>query len=277
MILRPHSTRIGLALGGGAMLGAAHVGVLKALEEIELQVSAVAGTSIGALVSALYAFNVPAKDIEAVALRMEWGDVGALKFSKMGLFSNSKLGELVVGAIGDVNIEDAPKPLAIMATDLASGSAVILRKGSVAQAVMASACVPGVFVPVTIGEHVLVDGGLVENVPVSALNRAHYDCLMAVDLSTHRHYSPPEDVFDVMTNAIDIAIDNHTRGQLKQAHCLIQPDLTTVSRVRADAKDIQGMIDTGYKTAVATLKARTGWRGIWNGIRRRVTGKADMS
>lgn len=261
---------IGLALGGGAMLGAAHVGVLRVIEELGLNVTALSGTSIGALVSALYAFEVPVDEIEATALELDWKDIGGLKLSRLGLFSNRKMGSFITERLGNVRIEDAPRALSIVATDVASGKKVILKEGSVASAVMASTCVPGVFAPVMHEGQWLVDGGLVENVPVSVLDESTYDYLVAVDLSTKRQYSPPEDVFDVMANAVDIAINNYTRIQLTKADCLIQPDLASLSRVRADRSDVQKMINHGYDVAKACLGARMGWRQFTRVMGRKV-------
>ncbi|HDP97696.1 MAG TPA: patatin, partial [bacterium] len=159
--------KIGLALGGGAVLGAAHIGVLKAMEELDIPVHFVAGTSIGALVAALYAFGKDYKQIEKIAAELDWLDVSGLSLSQYGLLSNKKLGKIINKAIGDVDFEDARIPLAMIATDISHGKEVVLKQGNVATAVMASTCIPGIFIPVEIEGKLLVDGGVVENVPIS--------------------------------------------------------------------------------------------------------------
>ncbi|MDR8391538.1 patatin-like phospholipase family protein [Aliifodinibius sp. S!AR15-10] len=200
--------KVGLALGGGAALGAAHIGVLKALEERNIQITYVSGTSIGAMIGAFYAFGTEIKKIEEIAVNLKWLDVSSLSISKMGLLSNKKLGNLIRKHLGDVNIEDAEKPLAITATDLSSGQKVVFKKGDLATAVMASTCVPGIFIPVESDGKMLVDGVLVENVPIQSLKTMGAEQIIAVDINALRLYKKPDDIIEVVTNALDIAIEN---------------------------------------------------------------------
>ena len=163
------NTKIGLALGGGAAKGIAHVGVLKALEDQKVSIRYIAGTSVGAIIASLYAFNVSVDDIGGLAKRLTMSKVTSFKLSKTGFFTTASLRDLIVEYIGEVNIEDAKIPLAIVATDIRNGEEIILRKGSVADAVSASAAIPGIYIPVEIDNRSLVDGGLVQNVPIEAL------------------------------------------------------------------------------------------------------------
>ena len=142
--------KIGLALGGGAVLGAAHIGVLKALKEHDISISYVSGTSIGAFVSAFLAFEKTWEEIEEIAKDLNWLDISGMSLSQFGLLSNKKLGKLIEEYIGDVNFEEAKIPVAMIATDITSGDKVVLDKGNIAQAVMASTCISGIFVPVEI-------------------------------------------------------------------------------------------------------------------------------
>src|SRR6056297_1172026 len=163
--------KIGLALGGGAVLGAAHIGVLKALKEHDIQICFVSGTSIGAFVAAFVAFGKTWKEIEEIAKDLNWLDVTSISLFQSGLLSNKKMVELIANHIGDVNIEDANIPAAMIATDITTGKKIVINKGKVAQAVMASTCIPGIFAPVEIGDKLLVDGGIVENVPITPLEK----------------------------------------------------------------------------------------------------------
>ncbi|NIT59000.1 MAG: patatin, partial [Aliifodinibius sp.] len=129
---------IGLALGGGATLGAAHVGVLRALEEAEIEIDCIAGTSIGALVGALYAFGMSVDKIETIALDLDWPDISGLALSKMGLLNNKAMGKLLDTYLGDVQFDEAQIPFAAVATDIATGEKVILETGDVSEAVKAS-------------------------------------------------------------------------------------------------------------------------------------------
>lgn len=157
--------KIGLALGGGAVLGAAHVGVLRALDEQNIKINYITGTSIGALVAALFAFGKTWKEIELIALELKWLDITSITLSKYALLTNEKLGELLIKHIGNRNIEDSEIPLAFITTDISNGEKIVLNKGPVTTAVMASTCIPGIFKPIEIDGKMLVDGGIAENVP----------------------------------------------------------------------------------------------------------------
>ncbi|MCK5880570.1 MAG: patatin-like phospholipase family protein [Sinobacterium sp.] len=256
----------GLALGGGAILGAAHIGVLRALEEKNIHPQLISGTSIGAFIAALYAFNVSADEIEEMALELNWSNITSIKLSKLSLFSNRKLGELVSSTLGDVNIEDARIPLAIIACDIATGQKVTFTEGPVAQAVMASCCLPGVFTPVEIDGRLLVDGGIAENVPVSALRDLGANSLIAVDLSKKVKYNEPKDIFDVMSNTISIAIDNNTKSRTRPADLIIAPDLTSNSRTNTDPAKIKEMIEIGYQQTMDQLNKNLTIKAWFRGL-----------
>ena len=199
---------VALALGGGAVLGAAHIGVLKALDAYDIKVTRISGTSIGAMIAALYAFGKTPEEIEQSVIELEWLDVTSFTLSRYGILSNDELGSQVSNLLGKVDIADARIPLYLIATDLTHGTKIVLSKGDVARAVMASTCIPGVFVPVEIEGELLVDGGLLENVPVSPLREAGAEFVIGVNLSAGHDYQRPQDIIDVFANAIDIAIDN---------------------------------------------------------------------
>lgn len=169
--------KIGLALGGGAVLGAAHIGVLKALEELEIEIGWITGTSIGSLVASLYAFGVDCNKVQDLAIDLSWSDIAGFSLSKFGLLSNKNIQKFLQKHIGDATFDQANIPLAVIATNITTGQKVVLNKGKVAYAVMASCCIPGIFKPVTINDILLVDGGIVENVPVSPLKDLGADFL----------------------------------------------------------------------------------------------------
>lgn len=236
---------VSVALGGGAVLGAAHIGVLKALDECGVRINRISGTSIGALIAALYAFGKSPDQIAGIVAELDWLAVTSLTLSRYGVLSNQDLGKQVTEVLGQVDIQDARIPLFLMATDLVSGRKVTLSSGQLARAVMASSCIPGVFVPVELDDQLLVDGGLVENVPVSALREAGADFIIGVDLNAGRHYQRPDDIIDVLANAIDIAIDNITRTQVSDAELIIAPELASYSR--RDTSRIADLIEEGYR------------------------------
>ena len=255
MANKTETRKLGLALGGGATLGAAHIGVLKALEEMSIDVHCIAGTSIGAYIAALYAFGVSPSDIEDEISGLNWLDISSFSLVKLkfGLLANDKLGDSIRNLLGDVSVEDAPTPLAILATDIAEGKRAVLTEGSVSQAVMASTCVPGIFAPVEIGDQMLVDGGLVENVPISPLKKLGANLTVGVDLSGNRSYRKPDDLIDVLINAIDIAIDNATRLQTSKAEIVITPEVGAYSRT--DSGQVSELVDAGFKACCSTIDA----------------------
>jgi len=248
--------KTGLALGGGAILGAAHIGVLRGLEEKNIQIDYIAGTSIGALIAAFYAFDLEIDEIEKMAINMDWSDISSLRLSKFSLFSNQKLGNLLIDTLGDVNIEDARIPLAVVAADISSGEKIVLRKGNLAQAVMASTCLPGVYAPVEINGRKLVDGGIVENVPTTTVSQLGANSLISVDLGAKVSYNEPKDIFDIISNAISITIDNGTQASPHLTELLIAPDLTSHSRVNTKPEHVKTMIQKGYDETIKDLNSR---------------------
>jgi NTE family protein len=244
--------KIGLALGGGAVLGAAHIGVLRVLEEMDVEISCIAGTSIGAFVAALYAFGKSSKDIEEIALHLSWMDISGLALFKSGLLSNAKLGDLLDKSLGEKNIEEASIPLSILATDITIGDKVVLSKGSVANAVMASTCIPGVFSPVEHNELLLVDGGIVENTPIDTVRSMGADYVIGVDLSDVKTYQKPDSIVDVLINSFHFTMKTASRYQTEHADLLVVPDLSVFNMVSTD--QIKELIEQGYKDAKEQLK-----------------------
>ena len=244
---------MGLALGGGAALGAAHVGVLKAFTEKKILPDMISGTSIGAFVAAHLAFGTPVDEIEDIALELDWLDVTAFKISKMGLLTNKRLGKQIIEQIGMVTIEESKIPLCVIATDISSGEKMVLRKGPLHKAVMASSCLPGIFAPVEWDERLLVDGFLCENVPVSPLKKMGAKHIVAVDLTTNRDYKRPDDIIDVLSNTFDIGLNNMIKTQVKDQDIKwIQPKLSAFNK--ADTRQTKQLIEEGYKAAIEVLE-----------------------
>lgn len=245
MKLNPFNTRIGLALGGGAAKGIAHIGVLKAFEEEHIQIHCISGTSVGALVASYYAFGRPVESILSIGSALNLSKILNFTLERGGLFSTDAIREMVHRDLGDQLIEDANIPLAICATDIETGKQLIFRKGNLAEAICASMAVPGLFVPVEVDGRILVDGGLVENVPISPLAEMGAGITVAIDLSHVNRYPKPEDTFDVISNAINIGIDFNTRKQLKKADIVVPLDLSRYSLTN-NAKCVEELYMEGY-------------------------------
>ena len=240
-----------LALGGGAVLGAAHVGVLRALDELHIPIAMISGTSIGAFIASLFAFGKSWQEIREIALGLDWLDLSGPVLSQYGLLSNRKFGDIVNRLLGHKTIEDASIPLFMIATDIGTGKEVVFRKGDVASAVMASSCIPGVFRPVDYCGALLVDGVLVENVPVSPLLACDGVRVVCVDLLGRHAFKKPENIVGLLLNAFYSTITNTTAIQTGKADLSIIPDLSAFSLV--DTSRVSDIMDIGYRDAYSAL------------------------
>lgn len=178
--------KVGLALGSGSARGWSHIGVIRALTEAGVQVDCVSGTSIGALVGAVYAAG-KLDVLEAWALQLEWKQILSFMdvvLPKSGLIDGRKIADFVRQHIQVENIEELPIPFGAVATDLRMGQEVVLREGDIIEAVRASISLPGIFTPVEKDHAFLIDGGLVNPLPVSAARDMGADFVIAVDLNS---------------------------------------------------------------------------------------------
>ncbi len=245
--VRPGET-LGLALGGGAVLGAAHIGVLKALDEWGVRVTHLAGTSMGALVASLYAAGRSGKEIEALAEGLRWPELTGFSPSRLGLFSVDRLKAFLARHTGVTTLQELPVPLALIATDIGSGEKVIMTRGDLASAAAASACVPGLFIPVEREGRLLVDGGLLENLPVSPLRSWKVERILAVDVHMGRTFHRPRNLPELLGNALDMALANAARQKQDQVDVLITPD--TASWSRSEMDDFPALVREGYRVAL---------------------------
>lgn len=173
---------VGLALGGGVLYTTASVGVYRALEDAGIAVDAVAGTSGGAIIGAAIAAGLSAGEIEKIALKLRWHHLAWPIPSRSGLLNGRPLARFVEDMTGCRNIEDLKLPFIAVATDINTGEEVRFREGPLGVAVQASCAIPGVFQPVIIGDRLLVDGGIVDNIPVSAVREFGQRAILAVDV-----------------------------------------------------------------------------------------------
>lgn len=248
MIFNPFNSKVGVALGGGAAKGIAHIGVLRAFEENEVPIQFISGTSIGALLGAYYAFGKSSKDLEKLIPELNYRNVIQLKIPRKGFISTDKIKEMILRDLGDVKIEDSKIPLAITATDIGTGEQVIFKRGSLAKAVCASVSVPGIFIPTEHLGRVLVDGGITENVPISPLEAMGAGIIVGVDLNGVNRYPSPDDIVTILGNAMDIAIDLRTKDQLKNADLVISMDLSSFARLD-NTKQGGELVDLGFEKA----------------------------
>jgi len=224
--------KIALVLGGGAARGFAHVGVIRALEQEKVPIDLIVGASVGSLIGAIYAYDMNSFELEWTAFLIEKDslfDYGMFTaFTGMGVAKGDKLEEFVKSKVPVVNIEDLKMPFAAVAADLNRGTRVVLDKGSVARAVRASSAIPGVFPPVDHQGKMLVDGGVIDNIPVSVAREKGADIVIAVDISENVINFNITNLLDVMLQSITIMGAENAKYKKKEADVLISPKVGDV-------------------------------------------------
>jgi NTE family protein len=231
--------RIGLALGGGAARGFAHIGAIQVFEEAGIKPDLVVGTSAGSLVAALYASGKTGNEMAAMALTMDEGAITDWAFPSRGVIRGEALARYVREQTGNRTIERLPMPLGIVATDLDSGAPVLFQRGDVGVAVRASSAVPAVFQPVKIGEREYVDGGLVSPVPVRFAREMGAEMVIAIDISSPPDGNPTSDSFKLLMQTVAIMMRSINQFELRAADVVLRPGLVGVgssdfnSRLRA--------------------------------------------
>jgi NTE family protein len=247
----PQLPRIGLALGGGAARGFAHIGVIQVLEESGIRPDLVVGTSAGSLVAALYAAGRTGDELARVALAMDESAITDWSFPGRGLIRGEALARYVREQTGGRGIEQLPLPLGIVATDLDSGQAILFQRGDVGVAVRASSAVPAVFQPVRIGKREYVDGGLVSPVPVRFARQMGAELVIAVDISSPPDGNDTSDPFQMLLQTFAIMGKSINTLELKDADIVIRPRLLGVSS--ADFSARKRAIESGRAAALAGL------------------------
>jgi NTE family protein len=243
--------RIGLALGGGAARGFAHIGVIEVLEENGIHPDLVTGTSAGSLVAAMYAAGRTGPELAATAATMDESALTDWSFPGRGLIRGEALAHYVREAVGGKEIEQMKIPLGIVATDLDSGKPILFRRGDAGTAVRASSAVPAVFTPVRIGTHEYVDGGLTSPVPVRSARDMGADIVIAVDISQLPDGGSTGDALHMLLQTFSIMGRSINELELKEADIVLRPKLTGVAGTDFTLR--QKNIQAGRDAALAAL------------------------
>ena len=245
--------RIGLALGGGAARGFAHVGVIQVLEEAGIKPELVAGTSAGSLVAALYASGRNGAQLEKTAIDMDEAAFAdwTLPIFNRGVLRGEALARYVDTQVAHKLIEQMPLPLGIVATDLASGQGVLFQRGDTGTAVRASSAVPAVFLPVKIGPREYVDGGLVSPVPVRYAKQMGAELVIAVDISSAPEGNPSADPLQILMQTFAIMGKSINSWELREADVVVRPSLVGVGS--ADFASKRRSIEAGRAAMRAVL------------------------
>ena len=247
--------KIGLALSGGAARGIAHVGVLRALEENQIPIDVIAGASAGALIGGAYAAGLSIEQLEAMAREFRWRHTSRLSFSRLGLQSNAPMEKFLRAHLPVTRFEDLKIPFAAMVTDLRKGEPIVFRdKGDLPFAIRASACIPAVYTPIRDSEgRLLVDGGLVANLPISQTRALGAEIVIAVDVNYDgiRFFEEPRTALGVLAYVF-IAVERIVSNQERtDADVLIVPK---VGHIRWDqTRRADELVKVGYEAGLASI------------------------
>jgi NTE family protein len=247
----PKPPRIGLALGGGAARGFAHIGVIQVLEENGIKPDLVVGTSAGSLVATLYASGKNGLALAAMADSMDESAITDWAFPGRGLIRGEALARFVREATGGKTIEQMRMPLGIVATDLDNGAPVLFQRGDAGIAVRASSAVPAVFQPVRIGTREYVDGGLVSPVPVRFARQMGAELVIAVDISAVPDGAATGDPMRMLLQTFAIMSRSINAFELREADVVLRPKLADVSS--ADFAARKRSIQAGREIALAMI------------------------
>ncbi|MFT3916803.1 MAG: patatin-like phospholipase family protein [Anaeromyxobacteraceae bacterium] len=224
--------RIALVLGGGAARGFAHIGVIRVLEQERIPIAQVVGTSVGSLIGAIYASDRDSFDLEWTAFQLEQDDLFDFRIANavmgMGYAKGEKLEAFVKARVKHENIEQLQVPFAAVATDLNWGERVVLDRGSVAKAVRASSAIPGIFEPVLHQGKLLVDGGVVDNIPIEVARARGADLVVAVDIGEKVGNTNIKGVVDVILQSTNIMFAVNTGFRRQGADVLVTPNVDGV-------------------------------------------------
>jgi len=258
--------KVGLALGSGAARGLAHIGVLEVLEREGIPVDMIAGASAGALVGALYAQGKSLSQIGELATSMSWKKIAPLvdlALPKPGVIGGRRVKDLVRSIIGDIRFEDLQIPFSCVATDIMTGEEVVINQGSVLEGVRASISVPIIFTVVKRKGRYLVDGGLVNPVPVSVVKQMGADITIAVnvvpDVKERSHWVDKEGtenskephIFSIIMQSIYISTYSLVKSSLEDADIVIEPQMAYIGG--GDFHRAQECISRGELAAQASI------------------------
>ena len=243
---------IGLALSGGTAKSVAHIGAIRALEESGIEISYLSGTSGGAIVAVLYAAGKTTGELAELAGEMRWRRFAGLTLPKLGLLSSDKIREFIIDEIGDLDFRDLRIPTAVVISDLTSGKKVVFREGSTAVACQASSSIPEVYCPVEVDGHYLVDGGLIEYLPVETLSSFGEMFKIGVNLGMgDRLRKRPRHLLEVIMQVTGFMSQQNAAVSETMADFVIRPAIERFSPFALHKASL--IIDEGYKETVRVI------------------------
>ena len=249
--VRVAPVRVGIALGGGAAKGFAHIGVIKMLEANGIQPVVVSGTSAGSVVGALYASGMDAFQMQKVAFALDEDRIRDVSLFSGGVIKGQKLQDYVNELVAQRKLEAMKRPLAVVATRLEDGERTVFVRGNTGQAVRASSSIPGVFEAVKIGQYNYVDGGVVSPVPVDAARELGADFVIAVDISSKADGKAPGTLLGNINQSITIMGQKLGALELQRADIVLRPKVLDIGAAAFEQKNTA--ILEGERAALAAM------------------------
>lgn len=252
--------KISLALGGGGSKGLAHIGVIKAITELNLEISQIAGTSVGALIGGIYATNPNYKELEKIVEDISYLELFKILMDfpvKDALVKGKKMEDFLDKICGSKKIEELPIKFRAVCADIVSGEKYVFDKGKLSTAIRASCAIPGIFSPVKYEERVLIDGGVISPVPVLELEKRKNEKIIAVGLYDKFFPKKYKDmanagVFVVAYGSMQLMVKKLAENELEKADVKILPPVEDINVL--DFVKAKKFITLGYETAIKALK-----------------------
>lgn len=221
--------KIGLALGGGAMRGLAHIGAMQVMEEHGIMPDVVAGTSIGAFVGGVYACGMSLKMMERFCYSINEKDLMDVVRPRQGLIGGARIERMLRTLTGNRTFDQARLPFAAVATELERGERFVFQEGPIWEGVRASISIPGIFVPFHTGGHTYVDGGVVDRVPIAAARELGADFVIGVDVGYRGGESPCDDLFKIILHSMEIMEWQVMQRRVGEGDFVLAPSLLEIN------------------------------------------------
>ncbi len=250
-VMVPVLPKIGLALGGGAARGFAHVGVIKMLESQGIVPDLIVGTSAGSVVGALYASGISGFALQEITFDLDRAAFADWQFFGRGLLRGEALQKFVNDKVGNRRIEQLPKPFGAVATKLKSGEGILFQRGEVGLAVRASSAIPGIFVSPVINGDEYIDGGAIAPVPAEYARQMGAEVVIAVDISQPVAEAPSDSTLRTVLKTFDIMGNALKGAELKLADVVIAPNVKGIAA--SDFESKQRAILEGERAALAAI------------------------
>ncbi|MBQ2908695.1 MAG: patatin-like phospholipase family protein [Clostridia bacterium] len=248
--------KFGLALGCGGARGVAHVGFLKALEENKIKPDIITGCSMGSIVGAGYAYGMTISHIKNILFKLKKSDLFDMNVNpikKNSLLAGKKMRALLAKHLGEINFDQLKIPFGCVATDVVTGRIVNLTEGNVVDSICASSAIPLALPAVKIGEHLLVDGGVLERNPVKLCKKMGAEVIVAVDvLGNLAHVSSYKNIFELALRIFDIQEATLThKSHTRNADLVVYPDLGNISQYKIENQKF--CYEKGYEAGINAI------------------------